>query len=422
MGFEDESGTFAQKRNKALLTILAAAFLIAAPLVRNISADFSFGGHQADLGDSCAGGTLTPMAMPPIGAVNDLEITGDCTVPAGSYYYGKVNIYQKPDTQTGGNLTFNDATINFWANSILVEKGGTLRAGITKTGVFQPIGTNGGTLTIYLWGAEAKNPSSGAGIECKLGPMCGVDKTVWDSNLNNTNPKKCDPSTLTGGVKDCFYAYHPLNFDDAVKTAYFGYKVLAVSYGGSLQLFGAKGASYSPTIDTNPANSGSSWVRLAANLPGATTTHPTGETELTLDRGVTTWKKGERIVVSSTDYMPAHAEIFTIADDVSGTTVKLMTNVQYAHNGTKFPLSRIPDHLGIDPTLVANGIEIRAGVALLSRSIRIVSGGSGPCVFFPDLPSTYSFGGHTILRQGFKTYKLQEVEFSLLGEGETRDD
>src|SRR5260370_37278192 len=102
MSFEHKSGIFAQKWNKAFLTILAAAFLIAAPLVRNISADFSFMGHQAALIDTCAGGTLTPMAMPPIGAVNDLEITGDCAGPAGSFYYGKGKIYQKPKPQTGG--------------------------------------------------------------------------------------------------------------------------------------------------------------------------------------------------------------------------------------------------------------------------------------------------------------------------------
>src|SRR5260370_42599716 len=99
MSFEHKSGIFAQKWNKAFLTILAAAFLIAAPIVRNISADFSFMGHQAALIDTCAGGTLTPMAMPPIGAVNDLGITADAAGPAGSHLYSEVKNYQKPDSQ-----------------------------------------------------------------------------------------------------------------------------------------------------------------------------------------------------------------------------------------------------------------------------------------------------------------------------------
>ncbi len=208
-----------------------------------------------------------------------------------------------------------------------------------------------------------------------------------------------------------------MNFDDGDKNAYFGYKVLAVSYGGSLQLFGAKGASYSPTVDSNPANSGSSWVRLAKNLSGDPTGMNLGETELTVDRMVS-WKKDDKIVVTSTDYMPGHAEVFIISEDVTGTKIKVTKPVQYAHNGTRVPLSsRIPDRLGIDPNLVANGIETRAGVALLTRSIRIVSGGNIPNSDFPALPSTYSFGGHTIVRQGFKTYQVQGVEFFQLGEG-----
>jgi len=224
MGLKHESGIFAQKWNRALLTILAAAFLIAAPLVRNISADFSFIRHQLAEIDTCAGGTLKPMAMPPIGAVMDLEVTNDCTVPADSYYYGNVNIYQKQGVSTGGNLSFNDATIHFWANSILVENGGTLRAGITKDGVFQPIGTNGGVLTIHLYGAEAQNREHGTGIACKLGPMCGVPKPIWISNgiLPLGIPKICSiTKNLPGGVADCFYPYKPLNFDDGDKNAYF---------------------------------------------------------------------------------------------------------------------------------------------------------------------------------------------------------
>src|SRR5271169_5465415 len=48
---------------------------------------------------------------------------------------GRVAIYstkmgsEASPVPPGGTLTFQDATIDFWANSILVENGGTLRAG-----------------------------------------------------------------------------------------------------------------------------------------------------------------------------------------------------------------------------------------------------------------------------------------------------
>ena len=45
-------------------------------------------------------------------------------------------------------------------------------------------------------------------------------------------------------MNDCFYSYEALDPSDQKTnpTAYFGHKALAVSYGGTLQLFGQKGA------------------------------------------------------------------------------------------------------------------------------------------------------------------------------------
>src|SRR5579875_2853894 len=73
---------------------------------------------------ACAGGPLGP------GTGGDLEVTGPCTVAAGTYQYRNVNIY------AGGSLTFSDAVIDFWAQSILVENHGSLVAG----SVAHPIG------------------------------------------------------------------------------------------------------------------------------------------------------------------------------------------------------------------------------------------------------------------------------------------
>ena len=43
----------------------------------------------------------------------------------------------------GGTLIFQDATTDFWANSILVENGGTLRAGAADDGTEPgPLGCN----------------------------------------------------------------------------------------------------------------------------------------------------------------------------------------------------------------------------------------------------------------------------------------
>jgi len=56
-------------------------------------------------------------------------------------------------------------------------------------------------------------------------------------------------------------------------------------------------------------------------------------------------------------------------------------------------------------------------VALLTRSIRIVSEGDTPVAkSFPATPGNY-FGGHTIVRQGFESYQVQGVEFYRLGQG-----
>ena len=430
-----ESAVVASGARRVLIQLIMVAMLIAAPLVKSISADswspenknkHKLKGAEVD---TCASGTLTPMMMPPVGNPLDLEVTGPCVVPAGNYYYGNVNIFKKKGATAGGILSFNDATIDFWANSILVENAGTLRAGVAADGkTVQPIGTANilNTLTIHLWGAESADPKNGSGITCKTDPgepdgnECGVDQPDWKSNIGNTSTQKCTVAqAMPGGVQDCFYAYKALNWDGAIPTAYFGYKVLALSWGGSLQLFGAKGASYDTTTNGDPSKSGVSWVRLGADLAG------TGkETTITLDRPVS-WQDGDKIVITSTDYMPAHAELLTVMGAVkNSTTVNVTTAVQYPHKGTPYPLSTKTgiSSTGIDPTLISNGIETQAAVGLLTRNIRIVSGGSGPGVGFPALPCTDQklgcyFGGHTIVRQGFQTYQVQGVEFYQLGQG-----
>ncbi|MGB7292058.1 MAG: pentapeptide repeat-containing protein [Thermodesulfobacteriota bacterium] len=356
--------------------------------------------------EPCPNGNLRPTA-------GDIVIDHTCNVPAGTYQYGNINIIK------GGTLNFQDENINFWAKSILIQNEGSLIAGTQQN----PIGTNG-QITIHLYGKE--QGLGGKGITCKTADnqtdgMCGVDKNIWMRN-DPPNPNACTPDSLPGPVSDCFYRYHPLPVDTGDDNGYFGYKVISVSYGGTLQLFGKKGATY-PDTNPDPSKSGKSWVRLAADLKG-------GESQLTVDDHLNPvdWKKDDLIVVTTTDYLPAHSERLTIKanptmKDMSGNTIiEVNEKIQYPHSGTAYDLSSVPSRLGLAFTKA----ETRAAVALLTRSIRIVSGCNSDsiadckldCGYDDCFPVSQGFiGGHTIARQGFKTFQVQGVEFYQLGQG-----
>ena len=252
-----------------------------------------------------------PRHILPAGDANtDLQISGGtaCTVdgsaPNANYVYRNVNIW------SGGSLTFNDAKINFHAHSILIENGGTLQAGFDA-----PVA---GPISIWLYGSKSDGIPS---ITCQSGPTCGVPQTIWDSNplvAQNvsmgtmtmpsgpcTKASTIDPTTPVG--TDCFYQYEVFDKGDAAG-AFFGKKVLAVSYGGVLYLRGQKGirevTANGPAIDAIPSDSGTSWVRLNKTIAMA----DVGSTTLYVDRPVPTWQAGDQIVVTSTDYLPAHSE------------------------------------------------------------------------------------------------------------------
>ncbi len=173
-----------------------------------------------------------------------------------------------------------DKNIIIWTSSIIVENGGTLQAGTANT---VPYGSSGGTLTIYIYGSDlsaGKDPATnqGQGALCvgkldianSIGP-CGIPWRAWSDN--GQSPTGLDGSATVGGVKDYFYQYGPSygdgrcsdgttiwdpigQCDNKTKAAnqvgYFGYKVLAVSYGGTLQLFGYKGTPLPKGKPTQP--------------------------------------------------------------------------------------------------------------------------------------------------------------------------
>src|SRR5580704_7823254 len=282
---------------------------------------------------TCSTGAL------PAGNGGDLIVRGpgNCTVNAGTYQYGNVNII------AGGALVFTDTKIDFWAKSILIENTGSLIAGSTAA----PIGTNGGQVTIHLYGPDQGTSGTAQGIPCKtpmtgpLGP-CGIPSAIWTANVaSQIDPTSCAQNGLPGGVTDCFYQYMPLDYDGGGDPpGYFGYKVLAVSYGGTLQLFGKKGATYA-TLPVS--SSGTSWARLSKDVV------PGDPAKVVLDRTVD-WQVGDQIVLTSTDYLPGHAEQFTIlAVSVSnGITTLTTTKVAYAHNGTTSDTSSVPAGIGPD--------------------------------------------------------------------------
>jgi hypothetical protein len=353
--------------------------------------------------NTCPSGTLTAG-----GADVDLDLSGHmCTVGGlvSTYIFHNVNIHD------GGILRFLDQQIDFYAENILVENKGTLRAGVAPD---LPIGTAGGKLTIHLYGAVTD-----PGVTCKSDPItCGVPSDTWTKTNSAT---VCNPPAipLPGDVVDCFYKYGTLD-DGDLTNAYFGHKVLAVSYGGTLHLRGHKGVSPLNVIDAEPSNTGQSWKRLDGSLiPGAQLLHVDG---------FVNWQKGDHIVVTTTDYLPGHSEELIITEQpidnfvLRRTTIHFTTNpdgvtlqgLKWAHYGQRFPIPAADvTKLGLS----FNHVDTRAAVALLSRSIRIVS--EGPTATPNSFPPTAGnfFGGHTIVRQGFESYQVQGVEFYLMGQG-----
>ena len=346
----------------------------------------------------------------------DVIVDGICTVfgAGGTLSSPAAYVYHNINVVEGGALTFLDKPIDFHVESVVIENGGSLIAGSPES----PIGMNGGRLRIFLWGK-----SSDPGVECQTDVRCGIPDDLWKSNpsmaMRMPGRTTCNPASKYG-VKlpgdDCFYQYDVIDKQDRDGKAYFAHKVIALSFGGTLHLYGKKGAVYDKATDNNPANTGISWARLS-NVSGTTLT-------LDLREGQTlNWEADDRIVVTSTDYLPTHSEVAEI-ESVSGNTITLKEALKYPHNASVYSLSDLPDDKGprADPNLTTGrAVETRAAVALLTRSIIITSEGDEPDIrpdgdHFPPTPKNY-YGGHTIIRQGFASYQVQGVKFWRLGQG-----
>ena len=413
---------------------------------------------------ACGNGELPARALANPPDQPDLKVTGTCTVSLGAdkqYYYNNVNIVG------GGKLHFyepsyisKETQTDFWASSIIIENDGSMTADAGQDGQ-APFGSYGGTLTIHLYGkneavwnpAGQKFDKENLGAICKseTPAPCGIPKTKWDDN------GVTEWKDLPGGVHDEFYQYGPLRGDArctdnstfhidkegkgvcgsaAAKVGYFGNKVLAVSYGGTLKLAGYKGATYDGQ-DKDPLNSGWSWIRLADGH-----SLQKGATSLTLERDPAgKWGAGDELVVTTTDYVPGHSEKLAIDDKYKGgATVGFRAvesptgKIQWPHSGTRYggpndaddkrwakqgrpsAEGRLPERLqaSMNWDLVKNGAETRATVALLTRSIQIVSAGDAAG---QALGPTDFYGAHMVVRQGFKQVQITGVEFRQMGQG-----
>jgi hypothetical protein len=424
-------------------------------------------------------------------ANQDLKVDSACAVAPGEYHYRFVNVV------ANGSLTFTEATkskTDFWASAVIIENGGAVLAGSSP---LNPFGKLGGVLTIHLYGADLskgdplKIPGQGVLCSTKAPTPCGIPQAVWTNNgkdplwgcgaASNAPGKNCIPGLPTN-VSDYFYQYGPLYGDERCtdgskwdkmsgrcqtangQVGYFGYKVLAVSFGGRLQLFGYKGTCY---FHCDPKLTHASWTRLRRRILGDDLDPKSQTNDLfivdapsNLNPENTQFSENDEFVVTSTDYLPGHSERFKVGcvnqkpgEKPTGPCVpfkptgsggwiqelKADHRAKWSHIGDRYggpdsdkPLSkRLPDRIknNFDPQLVRAGVETRAAVALLTRSIRIVSGSDADGSEFPALSqddpcddkvvkkACYSFGGHVVIRQGFQQVQIQGVEFAQLGQG-----
>lgn len=366
------------------------------------------GGGQTSSGDllTSPGAEYLPLGD----GTDDLAVTKEIHVAPGKIYaYRNVNIYG------GGRLVFDDVTssagagsllmsvvnsirrflsgastkteTHFWAKSLLVENEGALIAG-SEDAPYQSV------LVFHLYGSNTDTQ----GITCQTTDApkryCGVDADTWSGHNSFYHYESLPDETLTNS-----------------SAAFFGRKVFAVSYGGALQLFGAKGMTKGAITDAGAA-SGKSWARLNQ-------TASMGATSITLDR-VVDWEAGDQIVITTTDFLPGHSEQREIADisNLTGKSVITLTGgLTYRHNGEAYSLA------GFDLSaqgITKSAVETRAAVALLTRNIRIVSAGNSISDSLPAAESTDTnryFGAHAVIRQGFAALQIQGVEFYQMGQG-----
>jgi cell migration-inducing and hyaluronan-binding protein len=154
---------------------------------------------------------------------------------------------------------------------------------------------------------------------------------------------------------------------DAPPVMGMGNRVLGVN-GGTLDLHGE-------------ARDG--WTHLAV-------TAPAGASQLQLE-AAPDWRAGDKLVVASTDFEPARAEVVTVASR-SGSLVQLAQPLAFAHYGEV-------------QSIAGKTVDERAEVGLLTRNI-VIQGDSAT--------SAGGFGGHLMGMSG--TLRVEGVELHFMGQ------
>ena len=216
-----------------LLASIAAFALPGATAADQNMTSLKLSGFGKNTPPPAAKGCNGPIAQPSlkqgggtsVGQVDDLVVSTPCTIKfGGTYYYGQINIVGPNGSLTITEPASGNKNINIWASSIVIENKGKLIAGSEDA----PYGSNGGTLTFYIYGEDAshgKDPSTNPGLgalcygklvstgDNKSGP-CGIPWSVWNDN------GKTDALEMPGKgfivknkevkIKDDFYQYGPL--------------------------------------------------------------------------------------------------------------------------------------------------------------------------------------------------------------------
>ncbi|MDX2167265.1 MAG: hypothetical protein SF182_09385 [Deltaproteobacteria bacterium] len=419
--------------------------------------------------DNCA-----ELPNPPPAKIDQCyKISGGGTYNFANY----VNILENRTNKTKGGLYIVDSgkPVELRFGSMLIEKGGTLQAG----SACNPFGKAGGTLTLSIFGDdpsdEGRIPSPTPGIQCLTSPNSKYPcfpgtydfqpnkfyctRTDTDDPCASTTAPQTDPQNFL--LED----YGQLNFDPTS----FGYKVLGVAYGGTLNLFGWKGAlplqsaagatiaagedQHCPVPTATPAKLDAAEMRDWASFSGSSWGRLDGlneaRTVLTMDRAVKDWQPGDEIVVGTTDWYPGHNEQRTIRSiSADGTMITVCRPVaggtgpggcaespaaadalEYPHHTSIFDARTVEGAEYTQSGLNRTAVDLRATVGLLTRSIQVRSLGKTASEQFPSVaqclikpdgsgpdPSCY-FGAHVMARQGFKAFQVQGVEFKQLGQG-----
>ena len=134
------------------------------------------------------------------------------------------------------------------------------------------------------------------------------------------NPPSCVQSSLPGSVNDCFYAYMPLDYDDGASGNPPKSVILVIrSWGCPMaERCNCSARKALPTARCRrrtQALAGRGWRRPTA----------AGTTALTLDR-IVDWVANDNIVLSTTDYLPAHSEQLIVASNDTSKGYSVITS------------------------------------------------------------------------------------------------